>query len=389
MTVPEIAFDPFAAPHPAGQSHWQLDQLREECEAFRSTARSGFWTLTRYDDILAALQNPELFSSRAIAVIDPDPAYQWIPVMLDPPLHTTWRRLLRPFFTPATAAAMQADITRRCNALIDDLIERGSCDFVADFARRFPTTIFLELIGLPTERLEEFLAWEYAILHPPASAEGRVEAMMQVTDCFTELIAARRAQPREDLISAATTFTIDGRPVTDDELLQLCVLLFLAGLDTVAAQLSYTFWHLAGHDADRARIITDPDVIPDAVEELLRAYTLTLTARKLTTDTDLLGCPMKAGDMVMLPLSMASRDPRIFSDPATVDFDRETNRHLAFGAGPHRCLGAHLARLELRTALREWHRRIPDYHITPDSQPLEHASLVLGLDTLPLTWGRL
>lgn len=386
MTMPEIAFDPFSAPHPAGQAHLELDRLRERCPAFRSTARTGFWALTRYEDILAALQNPEVFSSRAIAVMEPDPAYQWVPIMLDPPVHTMWRRLLRPLFTPATAAAMQDEITRRCTTLIDGLISRGSCDFVADFARRFPTTIFLELIGLPTDRLEDFLAWEYAILHPPPSGDGRAAAMRQVTACFVELIATRRREPRDDLISAATSFMIDGRPVTDDELLQLCILLFLAGLDTVAAQLSYAFWHLATHDTDRARIAGDPGVIPGAVEEFVRAHALTLTARKLTTDLDLHGCPMKAGDMVMLPLPMASRDPRVFPDPATVDFDRPVNRHLGFGAGPHRCLGAHLARLELRTALREWHRRIPDYRIVSGSRPLEHASLVLGLDTLPLTW---
>jgi cytochrome P450 len=210
--------------------------------------------------------------------------------------------------------------------------------------------------------------------------------MAAVMACFTELIQDRRSHPRDDLISAATGFTIDGRPVTDDELLQLCILLFLAGLDTVAAQLSYSFWHLARHDADRARITADPSVIPDAIEELLRVYALPLPARKLTTDVDLHGCPMKAGDMVMLPLAMATRDPRAVPAASTVDFDRPPTKHLAFGAGPHHCLGAHLARLELQIALREWHARIPDYGIAPGAQPLEHASLVLGLDTLPLTW---
>lgn len=146
------------------------------------------------------------------------------------------------------------------------------------------------------------------------------------------------------------------------------------------------FWHLATHDADRARITADPGVIPDAVEELLRVYALVLPARKLTADVELHGCPMKAGDMVMLPLMMATRDARVFPDPTRVDFDRKQNRHLAFGAGPHRCLGSHLARQELRIALEEWHARIPGYRIPDGAAPLEHASLVLGLDSLPLTW---
>lgn len=383
----DVPFDPFAGPGPAGQAHPRLDELREAHPAFRSTAGRGFWVLTRHDDVLTALQDPATFSSRAIAVSDPNPPYQWIPVMLDPPLHTTWRRLLRPFFTPVAAAALRDRITRHCAGLIDGLVAKGSCDFVTDFARLYPTTIFLELIGLPIERFEEFLAWEYAILHAPPSSGGRAAAMAEVAACFTELIADRQAHPRDDLVSAATSFTVDGRPVTDEELLQLCTLLFLAGLDTVAAQLSYIFWHLAGHDADRARVTADPDAVPDMIEEMLRAYAIVLPARRLTRDVELHGCPMKAGDMVMLPLAMANRDPRaVPAAPSSVDLDRPPTRHLAFGAGPHRCLGTHLARLELQVALTEWHARIPDYRITPGERPLEHASLVLGLDTLPLSW---
>ncbi|MBX6766269.1 MAG: cytochrome P450 [Actinomadura rubrobrunea] len=386
MSHPHIVFDPYGEPRPAGTSHRMLDELRERYPAFRSEAGHGFWVLTRHDDIVAAYQDVASHSSRAISVMDPNPSHQWIPIMLDPPEHTTWRRLLRPLFTPARAAAMEGAVRRRCIELIEGLAARGSCDFVADFTRRFPTTVFLEFMGLPTDRLEEFLQWEYAILHPPSSGEGRVEAMGKVAACFQELIAERRADPRDDAVSAAIAFAPDGRPVTDGELLQLCILLFMAGLDTVTAQLSYSFWHLARHDADRARIVADPGIIPDAVEELLRAYSLVLPARKLTADAEVHGCPMRAGDMLMLPLMMANRDPRAFPDPQTVDFDRRPNRHIAFGAGPHRCLGSHLARLELRIALEEWHRRIPDYRIPDGAQPMEHASLVLGLDTLPLTW---
>ncbi|TDD39026.1 cytochrome P450 [Actinomadura sp. KC06] len=387
---PRIDFAPFAGPRPAGTTHPLLDELRERCPAFRSEAGRGFWVLTRYGDIVAAYQDAVSHSSRAVSVIDPDPGYQWIPVMLDPPVHTTWRRLLRPLFTPARAAAMQDAIRRRCTSLIDGLADKGACDFVTDFARRFPTTVFLEFMGLPVDRLGEFLEWEHAILHPPPSGEGRGQAMAKVTACFQQLIAERRAAPRaerrDDVVSVAITFEVDGRPVTDGELLQLCVLLFLAGMDTVTAQLSYSFWHLAGHDADRARIVAEPGIIPDAVEELLRAYSPILPARKLTADVDVHGCPMRAGDMVMLPLAMANRDPRVFPDPHTVDFGRTPNRHVAFGAGPHRCLGAHLARLELRIALEEWHRRIPEYRVPDGAQPTEHTGLVLGLDSLPLTW---
>jgi cytochrome P450 len=384
---PVIEFDPAAGARDAGRSHGLIDELREQYSAFR--AEYGFWVLTRHDAIVAAFQDPELFSSHAITVTDPDPAYRWIPEMLDPPEHTTWRRLLRPLFTPKRAAQLQDKIVRRCRDLIDGLAPKGSCDFVEDFARVYPATIFLELMGLPAERLTEFLQWEYAILHQPVAkgrADTRAQAIGQVVGCFTELIKDRRREPRDDIVSQALTFELDERPVTDEELLGLCVLLFLAGLDTVAAAASYAFWHLARHEDDRARIAADDGIIPAAVEELLRAYAIVLPARKVTRDVVHQGCPMKAGDMVMLPIPAATRDPRSFHKPDLVDFDRYPNNHLAFGVGPHRCLGAHLARLELQVALREWHARIPDYGIPAGASVREHAGQVLGLDALPLAW---
>jgi cytochrome P450 len=392
MTAPEfpvIDFNPVAGARPAGRSHAIFDELRGRCPAFRSSYASGFWVLTRHEEIMEAYQSPELFSNAAIAMMDPEPAYRWIPEMLDPPEHTTWRRLLRPLFTPARAVEMREKIRGRCTELIDDLVDRGSCDFVTDFARRYPTTIFLELMGLSPDRLDEFLGWANTILHQPGSpgrAAARRQAMGQVAACFGELLDQRRREPRDDIVTAALHFQIDGRSVTDEDLLGLCVLLFLAGLDTVTGALSYAFWHLARHDQDRARIAGDPGVVPSAVEELLRAYAIVLPGRKVTRDVDFHGCPMKAGDMVMLPINSATRDPRAFPDPDAVDFDRHPNIHLAFGAGPHRCLGSHLARQELQIALREWHTRIPDYRIPDGASVTEHADQVLGLDTLPLSW---
>ncbi|WP_169809327.1 cytochrome P450 [Actinomadura chibensis] len=389
------------ANRPAGSVYALLDELREREPAFRSTR--GFWLLTRHDAIMDACRSPDLFSNRAISALDPDPAYRWIPEMLDPPEHTVWRRLLRPLFTPARARAMRDGAVRRCADLVDGLAARGTCDFVADFARVFPTSIFLELMGLPTERLPEFLTWANAILHTPSHQGGaaRRAAMADVAACFAELIAARRRDPHggapdvprdslqdgpRDIVTAALSFRVGGRPVTDEELLSLFVLLFLAGLDTVSATLSYAFWHLARHDADRTRVATDPGVVPSAVEELLRAHAIVIIGRKVTHDTDVHGCPMKAGDMVLLPLAAATRDPRAFPDAHVVDLDRHPNRHIAFGAGPHHCLGAHLARMELQIALREWHARIPDYRVLDDAHVTEHAGQVLGLESLPLEW---
>ncbi|HEU5156066.1 MAG TPA: cytochrome P450 [Streptosporangiaceae bacterium] len=386
---PVLDFNPAPGVRAAGETHALFDELRERGPAFRSGFGPGFWVLTRYDVVLAAYQDPELFSNAAINVMFPDPAYRWIPEMLDPPEHTVWRRLLRPLFTPARAQRMRDRIRRHCAGLVDDLAGRGSCDFVADFARKYPTIIFLEFMGLPTDRLPEFLDWADAILHQPASpdmAAARRRAMGRLADFFTELIALRRRDPKDDIVSTAISFRIDGKPVSDADLLSLCVLLFLAGLDTVTAALSYAFWHLARHPADRDRITAEPGIIPSAVEELLRAYAFVIPGRKVTRDTTFHGCPMKGGDMVMLPINAATRDARAFPDPRVVDFERHPNHHIAFGAGPHRCLGAHLARQELRIALAEWHARIPEYRVPEEALVVEHVDQVLGLNNLPLTW---
>ncbi|MBO3746799.1 cytochrome P450 [Streptosporangiaceae bacterium NEAU-GS5] len=387
FSAAEFEFNPLGGNLPAGTAFARFDELRALHPAFRSTYASGFWVLSGYESILSTLQDAETFSSAAVSVLDPDPPYRWIPEMLDPPEHTIWRRLLAPLFSPAAVARLADRARSHAVSLIDEIAARDprTCDFVTDFARVYPTTIFLELLGLPVEDLGTFLTWEHAILHaPPAERANRVQAMGQVIGYFTEVIAARRGKPENDLISAAVTWKIDGRPVPERDLMDMCLLLFMAGLDTVTAQLSYAFWHLATHDEDREKITADPALIPDAMEELLRAYSIVQPARKLTRDADVHGCPMKAGDMVLLPLNQANRDPAAFPDAAQVILDRTQNRHLAFGVGPHRCLGAHLARLEMRIAFEEWHTRIPHYHLA--GPPTEHADLVLGLTHLPLTF---
>jgi cytochrome P450 len=163
--------------------------------------------------------------------------------------------------------------------------------------------------------------------------------------------------------------------------------MFMAGLDTVSIQLSYAFWHLATHADDRVRVASDPSVIPAAVEEFLRQFAFVAPARKVMVDTDFHGCPLQKGDMVFTPLCGATRDPSVAGDgAATVRFDREVNNHIAFGAGPHRCLGSHLARRELRVALEEWHRVIPSYRLTPGVDVTEHGGGLYGIDRLELSW---
>jgi cytochrome P450 len=284
---------------------------------------------------------------------------------------------------------LESTVRQRAIDIIDGLANRGSCDFMADFATRFPTTIFLEMMGLPVEELDEFLRWEHDILHAGGSDEEKLQqqiaAMMAVMGRFATVIAERREEPRDDIVSKALTYEIAGKPVTDEDLLSFCLLMFMAGLDTVSVTLGWMFLHLARNNADRERIVAEPAIIPTAVEEFVRAYAIVIPARKVMADIEIQGCPMKTGDMVNIPLNTATRDEAAFANPTTVDIARKPNNHIGFGAGPHRCLGSHLARQELRIALEEWHARIPNYRLAPDAQMLESGSQ-LGLESLPLVW---
>jgi cytochrome P450 len=366
-----------------------IDELRRMHPFVRSTHGPGFWILTDGGLVREAMQRPEIFSSSVVTVYDPDPPYKWIPEMLDPPEHTKWRQLLAPHFAPAVVDRLEPRVRSRCVELIDSFADRGHCDFLRDFAWRYPTTIFMEIMGLPLDGLDQFLAWEHEILHlTPEEDPDRTRgyaAMIAVMEYFSGLIEEKRAHPADDLLTRALTWTIDGEPISRDDLLSWCLLMFMAGLDTVSIQLAYSYWHLATHDEDRRRIVEEPGVIPAAIEELLRYYAFVAPARKVVTDVDFHGCPLRAGDMVLVPLSAATRDPQLFPEPDRVILDRSPNNHIAFGAGPHRCLGSHLARRELRIALEEWHRRIPEYRLTEGVEVTEHGGMY-GIDRLELSW---
>jgi cytochrome P450 len=366
-----------------------VDALRGSHRAFQSTLAQGFWVLTEGSDIRTALQDPATFSSGAIQPTDPDPQYMLVPEMLDPPVHTAWRQLLAPWFSPRAVEKMAPGVRRRCIELIEPIEGRDSCNFHLDFAYRYPTSIFLELMGLPTEDLPQFQRWNDEIHHLPFDMDPErqraLAAQNAVMSYFAELMEVRRRQPEDDLLTAATSWKIDGRPVDRQDLLSMYLLMFQAGMDTVSSQLAYIFWHLATHPDDRNRILEDPGLIPGAVEEFLRFYAFVAPSRKVTQDVSYAGCPMAAGDMVFVPLCGATRDPDMFEDATSFRMDRAINNHVAFGAGPHRCLGSHLARLELRCALEEWHSRIPHYRLTDGQEISEHGGM-FGLDSLSLTW---
>ncbi|MEB3070696.1 cytochrome P450 [[Mycobacterium] vasticus] len=391
---PVLSFRYLEGPDPIGSNFKRLDELQQQARPFfRADEGDGYWVFTDHDAILEALQNPEVFSNSAVVPLDPNPVYKWIPMLIDPPEHGKWRHVLGLYFSPGRIHRLEEEQRIYARDLINKFVQKGSCDFYTDFAAVYPTTIFLQMMGLPIEKLPDFMVWEAKIMHATVESDPdrsiAISAMMEVVGYFTELINEKRADPSkrgDDIVSNALDWRIDDAPPSDADLLSCMLLLFMAGLDTVAAQLSYSMWHFATHPADRKRIVEDPAIIPAAIEEMMRAYPIVQTARKATRDIDFHGCPIKKDEVVMLPLAMAGRDPKVYARGGTVDLDADRPRHLSLGAGPHRCLGSHLARQELRVVFEEWHRLIPDYELADESGGREHTGGVYGVDSLPLRW---
>jgi cytochrome P450 len=391
---PVFDYKYWQGPDPGGSHFKKLDELQGKARPFfRANEGEGYWVFTDHDAILEALQDPELFSNEAVAPLEPNPPYKWIPMMLDPPEHGKWRHLLGLYFSPKRVRDLEDEQRAFARELIGKFVDKGSCDFYSEFASIFPTTIFLQIMGLPTDGLPDFMRWEEKILHSTENSDPdrsiAIGAMMEVVAYFTELIEERRADPSklgDDIISHALDWRVDGEPPSDPDILSCMLLLFMAGLDTVASQLSYSFLHLATHPEDRKRIAADPGLVPVAVEEFLRAYPIVQTGRKVTRDTEFHGCPIKKGEVVKLPLGMAGRDPQEYARGGEVDLDAPRPRHLSFGAGPHRCLGSHLARQEMTVVFEEWHKLIPDYELADGAEVLEHSGGVYGIDALPLQW---
>jgi len=324
-----------------------------------------------------------------VVAYEPDPAYRWIPHMINGDEHRQWRRQLGPYFSPRAIETIDTRVRAKARGLIEEVARRGSCDLMTDFALKFPTAIVLEVVGLPAEDLGYLLELEEGILHsvgdPDEVVRRKVSGIEAVRQYLAEKIEQRRAEPADDLITRSLSIEIDGKPVSNDELLNWWQFLVQAGLDSVAGMLGYFFHHLATHPADRQRIVARPETIPAAMEELLRAYSFIVTGRKATRDTEIAGRQVAAGSLVQIVLKMSGRDDTFYPGAGSVDLDRGTSNHLAFGAGPHRCLGSHLARRELRVALEEWHKVIPDYRLS-EGEPITEFGRSSGVNTLPLAW---
>jgi cytochrome P450 len=361
------------------------DDIREKFRVFWSPTYGGFWCLTRYEDISRAFLSPEIFSSAA-HTIPPREARQ-VPITLDPPEHSWYRRLLNPHLAPGTVANLEGVIRKHCHALVDAIRAKGRCDFVADFAELLPLRSFLELVGLPAEH-DRFLAWHRTISHglgnTPESFAEFERANADATTYLSKYIVECEASPGTDIVSALLTHEEAGERLSRDDVLSITKLLFVAGFGTVTSALAWSWYYLARNPEQRSLLRDEPALIAGAAEELLRYHAFILDARVLTRDVSWAGVDMKAGEMVMLPTGSACRDERRFPDPKKVDFRRKDNRHLAFGAGLHRCVGIHFARVQLQTALEVWHETIPTYRVI-GSEPVQFSGgSNSGLRCLPL-----
>jgi cytochrome P450 len=360
--------------------------LRESTPVFRSPQTV---VLSRLTDIEMALKHTELFSSNMDAV-DLGNIRPLIPLQIDPPEHAKYRRILDPLFTPREMARREPRVAELVNEMIDRFAGRGEVDFHEEFAVPLPCTVFLQLLGLPLEDLDQFLEWKDGVIRPEGAEgyDGRHDASQgvaqQIYDYFDRAIHEHIASPRDDVLSAMIAANVAGQPLSREELLDICFLFLIAGLDTVTDSLDCFFVYLARHPDHRHQLVEEPDVLPHAIEELLRWETpVPGVVRVAMQDVEVGGCPISKGERVSPLLGAANTDPAEFPDPEVVDFNRSPNRHRAFGGGPHRCLGSHLARMELRVALREFHRRIPDYEIKPGTQLIYTAAL-RSVESLPL-----
>ncbi len=344
----------------------------------------------------ALMRDPETFSS-GVTAHDLKAKRPLIPLQIDPPDHRKYRKLLDPLFAPQRMRLLEDSTIDLVNDLIDAFADAREIDFCAQFSIPFPSQVFLTMFGLPMADLPRFLKMKDGVIRPdqvvghefghPETEAYQQEIADSIYAYFEDVIAERRAEPRDDLLSHFVEVEVDGDRLSHEEILDICFLLLIAGLDTVTASLDCFFGYLVQHADARRRIVEQPDTITAMVEELLRWETPVMGgARVATCPAEVDGFTIEAGEQVMPLFGAANVDQSEFADAGTVAWDRSNNRHLAFGGGIHRCLGSHLARLELRVALREWHRRVPEYEVKPGAE-LDYTAGIRTIATFPMILG--
>jgi cytochrome P450 len=381
---PEWAADPYPI----------QDDLRERCPVAHTDRFGGGWLPTRYADVSAIAYDTERFSSRSIIMSNFRPPREVAPIggsppiSSDPPFHHDARKLLLPAFT-RTAVERQEPATRAlCHSLIDDFGGQDVVDAARDYAQHIPMRVIADMLGFPAEDGPQFRRFVENTLEgvnlPP---EERIARMSALFDYLLEQIHDHIDNPRDDLTMFLINAELYGRKLEPSHVAGTMALLLIAGIDTTWSAIGASLWHLAKEPADRERIVAEPALLPTAMEEFLRAYAPVTMARLVKNDMHWNGVDMKADDWILLSFPAANRDPAQFDRAADVVIDREVNRHAAFGLGIHRCVGSHLARMELRVALEVWLARIPVFTLADPSAVTWSTGQIRGPRTLPLRIG--
>ena len=385
-------FDPSYVADPYGI--WA--ELRSACPIAHTDRWGGSWLPTRYADVTEIARDIDRFpSGNGISVVpvlgagsnegaSPLLAAGVPPISADPPLHTWTRRLVLPTMSPARVAEYEVFTRELCARLVDEIVQRGEGDAAADYAQQIPVRVIGHILGVPESMSATFTEWVRDVLEFAHDPERRQRGVIAIVGYIQAAIEERQANPVDDFISELLQAEHDGEPIGIPVVMGMCALLLVAGVDTTWSSIGSTMWHLATHADDTRRLVNEPELMATAIEEFLRAYAPVTMARRLSDDVEFAGCPMKAGDRILMNFPAANRDPEVFPDPDTVVLDRLHNRHVAFGAGIHRCAGSNLARMEIRVAVEEWLKRIPEFEVTDAALVTWAGGQVRGPRSIPV-----
>jgi cytochrome P450 family 142 subfamily A polypeptide 1 len=374
----------------ASQPFADFAWMRQHAPAYWD-AKNEVWALTRYDDVLAAEKDPRTFSSYTA----PRPHGMHLPMMIsmDDPEHTQRRKLVARGFTPRRVREHEATIRRICTGIIDKVAAKGECDFVWDIAAPLPLLLIADMLGFPEESYDDLLRWSDDLIRattadpPPAVAEAGMNAMLDFREFHMGVIEDRRANPQDDLVIILCRAEIDGEMLDDESLVQESLLILIGGDETSRHVMTDGMLALLAHPDQMAILRAEPDAIDAGVEELLRWVTpIKNMSRTITREVELHGQTLHEGDQVILMYPSANRDASVFEDPDRFDVRRNPNPHIAFGFGPHFCMGASLARLELKVMFSELLHRLPDLHLAGDPMPRRSSNFISGPDAMPVAW---
>ncbi len=384
-----VDFDFFGFDAADGDSQWKMVSAFHSTsvpDVFWTPRNSGHWVAARADALEKVLTSPDLFSSSQFMVIkemNPDPPL--VPLMLDAPDHSKYRSLLTGALSPGAVQKLSDRARALAIELIESFVHKGACEFIGDFATHLPVTIFMSMVDWPMSDRSRLMEIAELVVRP-GSFEAAIAGKNLVDEYAQSVVATRRGTLGNDLISDLLRARVDGKPIPEQILNGMVKLLLTAGLDTVASSMGFQARHLALSPELRARLIAHPEIIPKAIEEMLRRFPIGNLGRKVTQDCEFFGAQLKSGDTILAPTASFGLDDRKFESPDRVNVDRPAGFHLSFGAGPHRCVGAMLARTELRIFVEEWLKRIPNFRIAPGASINVASGFVFGIPKLPLVW---